>query len=377
MSVFPAELPASLDDPEVIREHDWQAFRQLTYMENHWDRPGWNPGRRSYHWMLTFDGADEVQQLVKRCQAQLPATKLDPVPLDALHLTIGRIGFTDEVTETSVRVIAEEATRHLDLKPFVLSVGPLAGSSGAARFSVAPWSPLHELHQQLISAAGAALARNPAPVGTAARTGEGTPVQPYGQHGQHGQGNQHGQGRPNGQQPYGAPPPGYGQQSPQGQPQQQGPHPGYAQGGQKGLGTPPQGFAPGYGQPQGQGPYQQVPMAQQQPPHGYGPPQGDPMRMRPQAPAGSSPFTQPESGSKKWMIWVGVAALVVAGVVLTLVLLLGGDDEQGSGDAPVPEPDATAPPIPVGPGDSSPSQGNAPAERGSPPPTSIPVVPGN
>ena len=149
MSVFPAELPASLDDPEVIREHDWQAFRQLTYMENHWDRPGWNPGRRSYHWMLTFDGADEVQQLVKRCQAQLPATKLDPVPLDALHLTIGRIGFTDEVTETSVRVIAEEATRHLDLKPFVLSVGPLAGSSGAARFSVAPWSPLHELHQQL------------------------------------------------------------------------------------------------------------------------------------------------------------------------------------------------------------------------------------
>lgn len=230
---------------------------------------------------------------------------------------------------------------------------------------------------ELISAAGAALARNPAPVGTAARTGEGTPVQPYGQHGQHGQGNQHGQGRPNGQQPYGAPPPGYGQQSPQGQPQQQGPHPGYAQGGQKGLGTPPQGFAPGYGQPQGQGPYQQVPMAQQQPPHGYGPPQGDPMRMRPQAPAGSSPFTQPESGSKKWMIWVGVAALVVAGVVLTLVLLLGGDDEQGSGDAPVPEPDATAPPIPVGPGDSSPSQGNAPAERGSPPPTSIPVVPGN
>ncbi|SFB59096.1 2'-5' RNA ligase [Amycolatopsis marina] len=152
MSVFPAELPASLDDPEVIREHDWEAFCQLTYMENHWDRPGWTPGRRSYHWMLTFDGADDVQQLAKRCQAQLPATKLDPVPLDALHLTIGRIGFTDEVTKTSVRAIAKEAERSLDLEPFVLGVGPLAGSSGAARFSVTPWSPLLDLHRQLTAA---------------------------------------------------------------------------------------------------------------------------------------------------------------------------------------------------------------------------------
>lgn len=153
MSPFPPGLPANLDDHDVIREHDWQAFRHLSYMENHWERPGWTPGRRSYHWMLSFDGADDVQQLAKRCQALLPSTVLDLVPLDALHLTIGRIGFTDELGETTVQAIADEASRSCqDLASFVLTIGPLAGSSGAARFSVAPWSPLLALHRRLATA---------------------------------------------------------------------------------------------------------------------------------------------------------------------------------------------------------------------------------
>ncbi|SFB60196.1 serine/threonine protein kinase [Amycolatopsis marina] len=238
---------------------------------------------------------------------------------------------------------------------------------------------------ELISAARSALTRKDVPVASAAqagnamghgegprgpaRQGEGTPVQPYGQQGQ--------QGQPNGRPPHGTqPPPGYGQQGQQGQPHQQGPPPGYGSGAPQGLGTPPHGFVPGYGQPQG--PRQQGPVGQQPHPHGYGPQQGDPMRLRPPAPAGGSAFTQPPSGGgKKWIIWLLVAVVVVAGGVLTLVLVLGGDDDKGSGGTPPAEPSATAPQIPVGPGESAPNRGNESSRPDNPPPTSIPVVPGN
>jgi 2'-5' RNA ligase len=158
VSAFPADLPPDLDDPTTIRRHDWVAFRGLAVMENHWERPGWTPGRRSYHWMLSFHDCDEVQRLAKQCQAQLALAALDLVPLDALHLTIGRIGFTDEVTTTAVRDIVGQASRRCrELAPFELVIGPVAGSAGAIRFSVAPWSPLLKLHRQLADATRAVL----------------------------------------------------------------------------------------------------------------------------------------------------------------------------------------------------------------------------
>lgn len=158
MNAFPPGLPASLDSQTAIEDHDWQAFRRLTHMENHWDRPGWLPGRRSYHWMLRFPDAENVRQLSERCQVQLPLVGLDMVPLDTLHLTIGRIGFTDDLVEATALSIAEEAASSCRiLAAFPLTIGPLGGSAGALRFSVAPWSLLLKLHRQVTVATRAVI----------------------------------------------------------------------------------------------------------------------------------------------------------------------------------------------------------------------------
>jgi 2'-5' RNA ligase len=158
MTVFPPELPAHLDQPAIISTHDWQAFRNLTYMENHWQRGGWTPGRRSYHWMLSFHQAEDIQRLAERCQTQLPPSGLDLVPLDALHVTLGRIAFTDEIPKETALAIADVAVpRCQSLVPLMLTIGPLAGSQGAIRFSVAPWSPLLTLHRELVAATHAVI----------------------------------------------------------------------------------------------------------------------------------------------------------------------------------------------------------------------------
>ncbi|WP_436499616.1 2'-5' RNA ligase family protein [Actinokineospora sp. HUAS TT18] len=158
MTAFPADLPADLDDAEIIRAHDWQAFQNAGQMNNHWDRPGWLPGRRSYHWMLTFPDADEIQQLAKQCQTALDRPAFDLVPLDALHLTLGRVAFTDEIEPAAVTKIVDIARERCEgLQAFHLDVGPLAGSRGALRFTVSPWTQVLQLHEALSLATRGAL----------------------------------------------------------------------------------------------------------------------------------------------------------------------------------------------------------------------------
>jgi hypothetical protein len=94
-----------------VSEHDpvhddWERFRALTTMTNHWDRPGWTPGRSAYHWFLTFDNA-ALRDLATACQRQLRAFDcLDPVPADGLHLTVRRLAFTDEIETADVDTLA-------------------------------------------------------------------------------------------------------------------------------------------------------------------------------------------------------------------------------------------------------------------------------
>ncbi|WP_156993178.1 2'-5' RNA ligase family protein [Pseudonocardia acaciae] len=135
MTAFPADPPALLDDAETIKAHDWQAYRQLDQMENHWNRPGWKSGQRSYHWMLTFANAENVRQIAKHCQVQLQSTELDLVPLDTLHVTIGRLGFVEEMTADEARAAANEARvshlmrSHLFRSPSDRSLAPWARSA--------------------------------------------------------------------------------------------------------------------------------------------------------------------------------------------------------------------------------------------------------
>lgn len=131
------------------QDEDWRRFRNLTSMVNHWDRPGWTPGRRAYYWYLTFDSAS-LQQLAAKCQTALRLPYLDPVPLNELHLTLPRVGWADEISPEEANAVAQAAIPIASqLQPFGLTVGPVAGSAGAVRFSVSPWEPVFTLHNGL------------------------------------------------------------------------------------------------------------------------------------------------------------------------------------------------------------------------------------
>lgn len=156
MTAFPPNLPDDLDDPDVIRENDWQAFRSLAHMDNHWNRPDWADGRSSYHWLLDCSVSEAVRQLAEHCQAQLDRRVFDPVPQGSLHVTLGRVAFTDEIARAAALAAANAAApRCAELSPFTLTIGPLAGSRGALRFTVAPWTPLLAINDRLVVATSA------------------------------------------------------------------------------------------------------------------------------------------------------------------------------------------------------------------------------
>lgn len=151
---FPLTPPDSLTDVEVIRAHDWAAFQAVDTLVEHWDRPGWRSGRASYHWMALTSVGQPVLDLLRHTQVGLADQQgLDLIALDAIHLTVSRIGGESDVpTEQRPRIAAAGRARCADLRPFEVEVGPLAGSRGAVRFSIAPWDGLLRLHDRLRAA---------------------------------------------------------------------------------------------------------------------------------------------------------------------------------------------------------------------------------
>ncbi|OLT15427.1 hypothetical protein BJF78_01550 [Pseudonocardia sp. CNS-139] len=124
-------------------------------MADHWDRPGWRDGRRTYHWMLTFPDHEQLRWLAHHCAGSVRHLAFDPVPLDGLHLTLRRIGYVDEVDAALLDdVLGRARERTAGLAPFPVTVGPLTGSPGAVMFSVTPWTELFGLHDALCAAAG-------------------------------------------------------------------------------------------------------------------------------------------------------------------------------------------------------------------------------
>ncbi|MGW4735185.1 2'-5' RNA ligase family protein [Streptomyces shenzhenensis] len=145
---FPPAPPADLDNSRTITEHDWKAFTSIDWLDDHWSRPGWPSGRRAYYWMLTFPDAPALLNQTRHCQKELAHLGMDPVPGDGLHVTMPRIGDTANVTKDQVQHLAELSER-LPLEQFRLLAHPLAGSRGAVRFSLSPWTPLVRLHAAL------------------------------------------------------------------------------------------------------------------------------------------------------------------------------------------------------------------------------------
>ncbi|MGW4714529.1 2'-5' RNA ligase family protein [Nocardia sp. NPDC004260] len=152
---FPLRQPASTSDPSAIRSNDWTAFRQLGNLHDHWTLKSWVPGQSCYYWYLTFDDP-ALTDLAERCQKTLADDGIDPVPLDALHMTLLSVGKVGEVSDRELADITDAARSRLaDIAPFDIVVGPLAGSRSALRFSVTPWDNLLRLHRSLREATAA------------------------------------------------------------------------------------------------------------------------------------------------------------------------------------------------------------------------------
>jgi 2'-5' RNA ligase len=96
-------------------------------MTDHWWwRPGWRPGRRMYYWHVTFPEAPAVQAFAAAARERLAGLPgMDLVPGHWLHLTIQRIGFTDEVSDGDLAAIADAGRARLArVAPPEVIIGP-------------------------------------------------------------------------------------------------------------------------------------------------------------------------------------------------------------------------------------------------------------
>ena len=96
----PVMTPPDLTSPEIhSRDYycDWSRYRALDRLANHWDRPGWSPGRRSYHWVSAVRPVPlRAASPTAYCQAALQhIATLDMVPMSSLHITLQRVAFTE------------------------------------------------------------------------------------------------------------------------------------------------------------------------------------------------------------------------------------------------------------------------------------------
>jgi hypothetical protein len=95
---FPPHAPRSLHDHAVIADGDWQAFRGLNELRDHWQRPAWPDGASAYYWMLDLSAQTQLRSLVETCQHELADLDgFDMVPLNLLHLTVLRAGSIDTI----------------------------------------------------------------------------------------------------------------------------------------------------------------------------------------------------------------------------------------------------------------------------------------
>lgn len=150
-SAFPSAPPPDLDDPKAVAAHDWAAFDQVEEMSNHWDRRGWTPSTRAYYWMLTFPAESQLAEHAQHCQDKIRNLNFDFIGADGLHLTLGRIGTVEDVSPEHLDSLLAAVTA----KPtdrFRLQAVPMTASRGAVRYSIAPWTPVLDLHAKLSSA---------------------------------------------------------------------------------------------------------------------------------------------------------------------------------------------------------------------------------
>ncbi len=146
-------MSPSADRDNGSPETDWAAFAAVSRMVNHWERPGWRPGRMAYYWYLGFGDQPEVRTLAGRCQDVIAAPHFDLVDAAELHMTLERVGFAEDIDAARIRTVQRSAARLLaGFGTLDITVGPLAGSTGALSFSIEPRNRIGELRSLLVLA---------------------------------------------------------------------------------------------------------------------------------------------------------------------------------------------------------------------------------
>lgn len=148
---FPPTPPASLGDTASVVDNDWNAFKAIDRMDDHWDRPGWSDSHRALYWMITVPQSEALVEEAQWCQQQLAQLRMDPVPADGLHITMNKVGSRQQVSSRQAAALAESVRGKLGTA-LRLVAHPMAGSRGAVRFTVTPWTELVTLHAALARA---------------------------------------------------------------------------------------------------------------------------------------------------------------------------------------------------------------------------------
>jgi 2'-5' RNA ligase len=120
-----------------------QTLTDADALSDHWwPRPGWKPGRIIYTWHLTFEHATELHDLASDLQA-----RLEPVPLQWLHLTMQGVGYVDEIEQEQVDAIVSAVQRRVaEVPSFDVTFARAVILGEAIVVEPEPAEPIHDLY---------------------------------------------------------------------------------------------------------------------------------------------------------------------------------------------------------------------------------------
>ncbi|WP_081769247.1 2'-5' RNA ligase family protein [Nocardia nova] len=126
----------------------------VRYLRSHWTRP---LGPLGYYWFLTFEGNPEIRELAKGCQALIDFSYFDQVPLDSLHLTLGRIANVEKLSPAQLDSITSSA-RYLcrSTTSFGIEIPSMSSVPSAVALDVRPVDTVHDLRDTLRTAVSTA-----------------------------------------------------------------------------------------------------------------------------------------------------------------------------------------------------------------------------
>jgi len=131
------------DAPTSANPEEFERFRTLRRLINHWSRP---LGPRAYYWYLAFENSSELHSLAKQCQSAISFPYYDLTPPSDLHLTLDRIAFEGDITSDQLGAIEAAAICACqEIPPLEITIGSLGGTPGAIGFTASPGQPIRHL----------------------------------------------------------------------------------------------------------------------------------------------------------------------------------------------------------------------------------------